>query len=450
MNRLEVKVDGNTTGFKHAMDSVRTQAKATAEHVTGSWKEGIIGGIVGAFSFETVRGAIENFIAGTKEIKDMSEQLEMSTDATQKWAKAADQVGASLGNVYSTLSAIQSKRQEAMRDPKAADLFSGIGMSREDVRHEDASNFIKDVLTKGGESDEKRKLLEQIIGRRGLKLIPAASRYDEAKPDYDSDAIKAADEAEKSEKRLLSSIGRIIGGIASFFYRATDDSVRRANQDTAKIISGDKRGGLLWRFLHRNDPNKVMENQTQEVINSRFPKILPPAETKTKPETDSDDPLIDVKNQIAAERSLRQGEAVRGLHEAERSNMSIADRKASIKNDLNGLQSEIKARQDALNVGLIYGMTGKQQAGMLQSDIEKQLSDDFIALTGLKARASGLTHELRDSKGFSFDADSMARVGLYSSSTISLNPMLELSRRQIDLLREIERNTGKHYDPHRR
>src|SRR6185437_8922867 len=132
-NRLEVKVDGNATGFKHTMDTVRTQAKGAMEEISHSWGKGVLGGILGAFSFEAVKGVVESFISSAKEIKDISEQLDMSTDATQKWAKAADDVGQSLQAVYSVLSAIQSKRQEALRDPKAADLFSAMGIDRNAV-----------------------------------------------------------------------------------------------------------------------------------------------------------------------------------------------------------------------------------------------------------------------------------------------------------------------------
>jgi hypothetical protein len=132
--------------------------------------------------------------------------------------------------------------------------------------------------------------------------------------------------------------------------------------------------------------------------------------------------------------------------------MTIAARKKSIQADLGVMKSEIAEREKAQKEGRIYGMTSEQQKSLLPTEQQKQLQTDEITLLGLRAREAGFTNELRDSKGFHFDADSLARVGLFSSSTLSINPMLQLSQKQIEATMAVERAVREtaRVDPHRR
>jgi hypothetical protein len=460
-NRLEVKVDGNTSGFKHAMDTVRTQAKATASEITHSWTGAFTGGILGAMSFVGVKSMVDSFISNAKGIKDMAEQLDMSAEATQKWAKAADDVGQSMQGVYSVISAIQSKRQEALRDPGAADYFSALDINRQEVLNDDVSTLVKRVLQAGGESDEKRKVVEQIVGRRGLRMIPAASKVDQETPDFGPDAMKAADEADKAGKRASYAIGRMVGNVFAWIFSSVDDSTQKANEDEKQILAGKQKGGLLWRFLHRNDKSATgamgdgkasapLTPGSPEWQAAKQKQFMDQYNSPSAASQGSDDPLIGIKNQQDKDFELRKEEAQLSLHEAERRNMTIAARKKSIKQDLDLMNKEISEREKAQKEGRIYGMTIEQQKDLFKTDIKNKLQADQLALIDLHGKAAGLTGELRNSKGFNFSADSLARVGLYSSSTVQINPILELTKRQISILQRIEHNTGIDHDPHRR
>jgi hypothetical protein len=447
--RLEVKVDGNASGFKHTMDTVRTQAKGAAEEVAHSWSGGlfssIAGGIAGAFSFEAVKASLESFLGRAKEIKDMSEQFDMSTEAVQKWAKAAEDAGTQAEALFNAISAIQSKRQEALRDPKAADSFSELGVSRHDVLTQGISELAQQVFTKGLSSDEKRHVLEQIVGLRGLKAASSAKFYSTEKSAISPEAIEEAQEAKKAEQGFLNWTDSVWSsgiGFVKFVYDQLTKSQKELDMETYKHL---KPGEFMGPY---SDPEVLaLQRRDREArIKAREDAAKNPA-PKSNPD---DDPLIGVENQQMMQTYLQNEEAEMGLHEAERRNMTIAGRKKSIKEDLETLRQEIKSRSLSSDSGLIYGMTQEQQSHMDQTDIQKQLHEDYLKLVGLQTKSAGLTNELRDSKGFSMEADSMARVGLYSSSSMNLNPMLELSKRQVDLLREIERNTGKNHDPHRR
>lgn len=386
-----------------------------------------------------MQSALESFIDKAKGIKEMADQLDMTTDATQKWAKSADEAHQSLEAVYNVLSAIQSKRQEALRDPKAADLFSGLGISREQVLHENNSDFARDVLKAGDNGNDSRALLEQIVGRRGLKVSSVASGYDAAKPDFGNDEFQAADAADKGLKRAGSAVGRVFGHLFGWVFNAVDDSAKRARQDQKDIALGDKKGGLLWRFLHRHEGEEVEREHVEGVIHKMFP-VATPKPIAPKPTTD--DPLINIEAQQQKEFELRKEEAEFGLHEVQRHNMTIAARKASIKEDLALVNKEIDARKKAQKAGLIYGMTPEQQKNLLPTDIKEKLQNDTLSLLGLQSKSAGLTGELHDSRGFNFSADSMARVGLYSAQTAGISPLLTLNEKQLIALEKIEYNTN--------
>lgn len=488
--RLEVKVDGNSSGFKHTMDSIRTQSKAAVDEISHSWTRGITSAVTGLFAIDTVKSAVQSFISSANQIKDMADSLDMSTDATQKWAKAADEVGQNLQSVYGVMSAIQSMRQQALRDPKAADLFNVLGISRDEVLNEDNSEFAKRVLTAGGASADNRKILEQIIGRRGLRMIPAASRFSGETPDYAQSELKAAKEADKAQTRAYNFVGRIVGffftGIArsidvfrgkatdtsDFFKPAPDSWYARHHPGVMAQLNGTaqppkqpggdlvdpKRDPILAIITRLGSEIKTDADIASYVakngikITDAMKKDYFNSTGSQFPDLSAYDPLAGIISQQEKEFQLRKEEAQLSLHEAERRNMTIAARKESIAQDIKMLNGEISERQKAQREGRIYGMTLEQQnANMLPSDIKKQLQQDQLTLLGLQGQKTGLTNELRDNRNFGFTADSMARVGLYSASTLRINPIIGLNQRQLHVLENIERNTAQHTkDPHRR
>lgn len=455
-NRLEVKVDGNSSGFKHTMDTVRTEAKGAMDSISHSWTGGLLtslaGGIVGALSFEGVRASFERFIGRASEIKDMADELNMSAEATQKWTKAADDLNQSWGGVYNAITAIQSKREEALRDPKAADLFSALGVTREQVLSENASDFAKRVLLAGGQSDASRAILEQIVGRRGLRAIPVAGRYDAARPDFDAVALDAATKARDAEKTIGHWYDRFLGktatNIVGMGNTLADPQKREgffhffthilSNANILGVLRGAFRKDRLQKFV-----TDTVGSEPQQSVPDTFPRHYRRGFGSTPVSSSVEDPLEGVKAQQEKEFALRQEEGELALHEAQRRNLTIAERKKSIAGDLSLINAEISARDKAQKAGLIFGMTAKQQSNLLPTDVKKQLQDDAMALLGLQTRAAGFTNELLENTGFRFDADSLARVGLYSAATVNINPMVSIGQEQVRLLRSIDNKVGR-------
>lgn len=447
-NRLEVKVEGNATGFKHTMDTVRTQAKGAADAISHSWSHGVLesfgAGIAGVLSFEGVKSSLEHFLARASSLRDISEQLEITTDQTQKWEKAVKQLGLSFGQFQSVFFAIQGKRQEALRDPKAADLFSVLGITREQVLHEDNSDFAARVLLAGGSGDDNRAILEQIVGRRGLKYAPAAKDYGKQTPDISPDSMRQAKETEDFKEKVENEADHMwsdVFGLLQFGYRLFKWSRKDWQKDA--MLHGEK----LGKFA---DP-ELLREQAEKDANAKAATEAAKADIN-KSALEPEDPLEGIKNQQLAEYQLRKEEAELALHESQRRTITIAARKKSIKADLAVMNKEITEREQAQKEGRVFGMTKEQQKNLLPTEIQKLMQTDEISLLGLRARASGFTSELRENKGFHFDADSLARVGLFSSSTLSINPMLQLSQKQLQATYAVERAIREtaRVDPHRR
>src|SRR5674476_1665943 len=96
---LQVDIEGNASGFRQVLNSVKAQAgqfsKEVGSGLSSSWGgigKGMVGGIIGALSFDAIKGSFESFLNRASGLRELSEQLEMGTDETQKWQKAVEKL----------------------------------------------------------------------------------------------------------------------------------------------------------------------------------------------------------------------------------------------------------------------------------------------------------------------------------------------------------------------
>lgn len=219
MNDLRVNITGNQSGFQQVLASVRAEGKKLSEEWSGaSIGKRFVQGASVYLGFEAIKSSFESFLQRASGLRELSEQLEMSADATQKWEKAVDRLGLSFTQLQTVLNAIQSKRIEALTDLKAADTFNRLGIARQDVLNlqgVDASEFARRVMLAGQGGGMNRKIVGELIGRRGLKYLATAGLQPDMSADFDKQALDAAHGAEIAQKRAGYFVGRIWGAIVS-------------------------------------------------------------------------------------------------------------------------------------------------------------------------------------------------------------------------------------------
>ena len=180
---MGIKLTADASGAQRA---VAAFSKTAERQVEGIGKE-LTGRIAGAFAAGAVVSAVGGFIQSIRgsvdEIKDLSDQLGISTDEVQKLQKAANDAGVKFGVITTALQKIEQKKAEALAgDSKAQNLFNILGV--------DASQSALDILKAAsvqisGEAQksaavfnligEKSAILRNIVvelnNQGGIKLI---------------------------------------------------------------------------------------------------------------------------------------------------------------------------------------------------------------------------------------------------------------------------------------
>src|ERR1035437_2782063 len=187
---LQVDIEGNASGFRQVLNGVKQQASQFSKEVGaglnqswGGMGKGIVGGVIGALSFEAVKSSFSAFLDKARGIKDLSEQMNMGTDETQKWSKAVDNLGLSFGGLQTVLASIEQTRGEAMTDRKMRDKYRVMDIEIMGERNTGTSEFAQKVMAAAGKDAAARAAFVDLYGKRAEKFIPVGGAYAQAEPD---------------------------------------------------------------------------------------------------------------------------------------------------------------------------------------------------------------------------------------------------------------------------
>jgi hypothetical protein len=114
---------------------------------------------------------VGNFISSVRqsvdEIKDLSDQLELSTDDVPRLQKAANDAGVKFGVITTALQKIEAKKAEALSgDPKAAGLFAALGANPGDS----ALSILQRATEESSKSTEKNAAAFELLGKKAVIL----------------------------------------------------------------------------------------------------------------------------------------------------------------------------------------------------------------------------------------------------------------------------------------
>lgn len=456
---LRFKATGDESGFMQMLSSIKQHGKQAMGEigagVSKSWGgigKGMIGGIVGALSFEAVKGSLEQFLDRAKYIKDLSEQMDMGAQATQKWEKASDRLGLSFGGMQSVLTSIAQARQEALTDPKAAEKFERLGISRKsvlDTKGVDNSEFAKMVLNAGRSGDENRAALGDIVGKRGLKYAATAEMFDKMSAPISDMDMAVAEQAEQGAKKIKGLMTRFWSGTLAGVNQLVEEHKERKDAEAKAAPSRPAETGV-WRVPQSNaegfDPfsgtytggNVKYEALPLDEAHAEKAKRLKEAHArgeKLKPEDNKKIEQVDLAKEAADDKKREQAEQIaeseQRIENAKRAHMNKRQKLASEKAELAKLDKRIADSEAAKAPGGLKGM-----------DLEDWKVKQTIKTNALKADRESMAGSIKDDmkeKPLSLSADSLTKSGLVSVGGANFSTSKGTERAQLDVLRSIDR-----------
>jgi tetratricopeptide (TPR) repeat protein len=185
-----------------ALNSKQTELIGTLRNVAGAF------GI--AFSVQAVVGWVRGVVEAAGAIDDMAGKLGISTDAAQRFSFAAQQSGASMGDVESAI--VTLNKSLAGGGNSTVGALSALGLAFEDIRQmapEEAFVAIAEGLRQIPDPMLQTQLAMELFGRSGAQLLPAIKdgfvEIGKAAPVAADWAIKAIDDWSKQWDDLVAN-----------------------------------------------------------------------------------------------------------------------------------------------------------------------------------------------------------------------------------------------------
>jgi hypothetical protein len=152
------------------------RAQSSAEKFSKSVGQGISSRLGQFLTVAAVEQAIQKTVKYASEVKDLSDRLEISTDAVQQWEHAVTQAGGSAEGVAKFFEALASSRDKALGgDQNAMGAFKKLGVSERDLRDmrlEDIGLKIGNTF-KGGDAQKLIGSLREIGGKGVGEMVAA-------------------------------------------------------------------------------------------------------------------------------------------------------------------------------------------------------------------------------------------------------------------------------------
>lgn len=144
---------------KKADQAFQSVGKELSDRISSAFTAGAVVSAVGTF-IGSVRQSVD-------EIKDLSDQLGISTDEVQRLQKAANDTGVKFGVVTTALQRIESLRAQALSgDSKASGLFATLGANP----NSSALEILKVAAEQASKSTEKNAAAFDLLGKKAVVL----------------------------------------------------------------------------------------------------------------------------------------------------------------------------------------------------------------------------------------------------------------------------------------
>ncbi len=420
MSDLDVKLRGSWTGFSQMLNAARIEAKKFGDEIGkeigGSWASvgsSAVGFGAAMLSVEGLKEFFSGIFESGRQLREMSEQLELDTDSIQRWSQAADKAGVSSEAFVRSLETLRQARQDAREDPTKRAPFANLNLSNEAIGYElTDEQLLRRVLEANGSRVDVRALL----GRTGPRLKAALPFLDSETPAFDEETLDSIHKTDTFMK-----------GLKNFFVRLFFGHGERSPEEALQALkygpggAAINLGGQLDRILAK--PHEKSEAELAREKRKAAEEAARRAEADELELRERQDRMR--KNIKAASESEKQTiEAEERLRQARRQAMPSGQRREDIKAELAETEEWIEHYQEMAKTGLSDAGKAKARLNAMEYEVRRQT----------------LLNELRE-KPISIAGDSLAKAGLYTAAGIAGSPGLGIQQQQLQALKAIERNT---------
>ncbi len=212
MSEMKVRIGGDATGFKRALDSAKGEAVKGGKSIASALSSPLGMAMGGA-------GAVAGIIAFTKaavdagdKIDKASQKLGISTEQYQRLDRMAGDAGATIEQVIPAFSRMAKVLQGADEESKTAQKsLERLGLTVEELkgkRPDEQFAIIARRLNAISDASTKAATAQAIFGRSALELMPLINGYDDLEAKF-KDVAVMTDENVKAAARYKDAVEAI-------------------------------------------------------------------------------------------------------------------------------------------------------------------------------------------------------------------------------------------------
>jgi hypothetical protein len=285
-----VKVGADATGFQRVVAGTAAQTgklfKGVTDDVTKRFGN-LFTGAAMVQGFTRIAGAVVDTV---DQIKDLADQLDLSTEEVQKLQLASERAAVRINVVGAALRAIEDMRAAAQTgDKRAVGIFAALGI---DPTKGTSLDIMQAALAQAQGGAEKQNAIFSLIGRKANQLRNVMAEMHRLGPIriIDQESLDAFDKANNALKDLYRETTKLLAEPAGFWARVLqkadtiEDERTRAGKSSVNLYSrivagtlqeifGGTAGGVDLSALPM--PMKNKGNALAASANAETPTALP-------------------------------------------------------------------------------------------------------------------------------------------------------------------------------
>jgi hypothetical protein len=228
---LVVKLTADATAAERGVAAFSKKAGSYVGSIGSELKSQLVGAFAAGAVISAVRSFGAHVVETVDNIKDMSEQLGVSTDEIQRMQKAANDAGIKFTVISGALQRIEALRsQAASGDAAAGGLFAGLGI---DPTQGNALSILTQAVEASARGARENALLFDMVGRKAGILkgvvgeLKAQGPIDLISEQQIQTIDKANAKLEEAKRRATVAGAPALSGILNVISSAIEESSTR-------------------------------------------------------------------------------------------------------------------------------------------------------------------------------------------------------------------------------
>lgn len=281
---LFAKITVDTSGYEKSLSDAEEKTSSFSSSLSGGLKKAAKVGAVAVGAVTTVstvagKKILENAKATAAygdSVDKMSQKVGMTTDAYQEWDYVLQLGGSDMASSAMGFKTLVNRLDEAANGSEsAAEMFSKIGVSLEDINTYDRETLFKKVIMgfqNMGDTTERAALASDLLGRAGMNLAPVFNMTNEQLNDAITEAHnygavmsnEAVKQSATFQDRLLR-MSKAMSGVKNVISTSFMPGITTIIEGFADVIEGNEGA---------NEALSKGFDSTIDALSNSLPRIL--------------------------------------------------------------------------------------------------------------------------------------------------------------------------------